>query len=88
MVEISTDLLRLFAIDWEVLSKVMFVIIPENKVLTRVGFEPTHPKILRPERSALDRSAILPVISTASSVFSFYFGWLRFSIDLLRFFCH
>ena len=22
-----------------------------------VGFEPTHPKILRPERSALDRSA-------------------------------
>lgn len=25
-----------------------------------VGFEPTHPKILRPERSALDRSAILP----------------------------
>ena len=24
-----------------------------------MGFEPTHPKILRPERSALDRSAIL-----------------------------
>ena len=32
---------------------------PEN--LTGVGFEPTHPKILRPERSALDRSAILPL---------------------------
>lgn len=25
--------------------------------LQSVGFEPTHPKILRPERSALDRSA-------------------------------
>ena len=28
--------------------------------LTGVAFEPTHPKILRPERSALDHSAILP----------------------------
>lgn len=26
-------------------------------LLHSVGFEPTHPKILRPERSALDRSA-------------------------------
>ena len=25
-----------------------------------VGFEPTHPEILRPERSALDRSARTP----------------------------
>ena len=28
--------------------------------LTRVGFEPTHPKILGPKTSALDRSTILP----------------------------
>ena len=26
-----------------------------------VGFEPTHPKILRPERSALDHSAKIAV---------------------------
>ena len=26
-------------------------------MLQSVGFEPTHPKILRPERSALDHSA-------------------------------
>ena len=26
-------------------------------IMHPVGFEPTHPKILRPERSALDRSA-------------------------------
>ena len=26
-------------------------------IMQSVGFEPTHPKILRPERSALDRSA-------------------------------
>ena len=26
--------------------------------MLEVGFEPTHPKILRPERSALDHSAI------------------------------
>ena len=38
-----------------------------------VGFEPTHPKILRPERSALDRSAILTskvVCDKASSDFN------------------
>ena len=28
--------------------------------MTEVGFDPTHPKILRPERRALDRSAIRP----------------------------
>ena len=32
----------------------------KHKLLTGVGIEPTHPKILRPERSALDRPAILP----------------------------
>ena len=31
-----------------------------QKLLTGVGFEPTHLKILRAERIALDRSAILP----------------------------
>ena len=34
--------------------------IKAKEILTGVGFEPTHPKILRPERSALDRSAIVP----------------------------
>ena len=29
----------------------------QNERVHSVGFEPTHPKILRPERSALDRSA-------------------------------
>ena len=41
----------------------MFLLLNDTlrqKLLTGVGFEPTHPKILRPERSALDRSAILP----------------------------
>ena len=27
-----------------------------------VGFEPTHPKILRPERSALDHSAKIAMV--------------------------
>ena len=34
-----------------------------SKSMTGVGFEPTHPKILRPERSALDHSAILPLLN-------------------------
>ena len=46
----------------------LHLLISRQKLLTGVGFEPTHPKILRPEssaldrseRSALDRSAILP----------------------------
>ena len=41
----------------------MFLLLNDTlrqKLLTGVGFEPTHPKILRPESSALDRSAILP----------------------------
>ena len=41
----------------------MFLLLNDTlrqKLLTGVGFEATHPKILRPERSALDRSAILP----------------------------
>ena len=41
----------------------MFLLLNDTlrqKLRTGVGFEPTHPKILRPERSALDRSAILP----------------------------
>ena len=33
----------------------------KQKLLTGVGFEPTHPKILYPERSALDRSAVMLV---------------------------
>ena len=40
----------------------MFLLLNDTlrqKLLTGLGFEPTHPKILRPERSALDRSAIL-----------------------------
>ena len=31
----------------------------KGKLLSEVGFEPTPPERLRPERSALDRSAIL-----------------------------
>ena len=41
----------------------MFLLLNDTlrqKLLTGEGFEPTHPKILRPERSALDRTAILP----------------------------
>jgi hypothetical protein len=32
----------------------------EEKMVTRVGFEPTQITLLAPEASALDRSAILP----------------------------
>ena len=40
---------------------ILSVLVQEGHVkLTRVGFEPTPPKRLRPERSALDRSAISP----------------------------
>ena len=41
----------------------MFLLLNDTlrqKLLTGVAFEPTHPKILRPECSALDRSPILP----------------------------
>ena len=44
---------------------------PRQKLLTEVGFHPTHPKILRPERSALDRSAILPGKNIFLRVFVF-----------------
>ena len=40
----------------------MFLLLNDTlrqKLLIGVGFEPMHPEILRPERSALDRSAIL-----------------------------
>ena len=43
--------------------------VTDAKKLTEVGFKPTHPKILRPERSALDRSAIL------SSEWTNYMHW-------------
>ena len=33
------------------------IILLQRESMHSVGFEPTHPKILRPERSALDRSA-------------------------------
>ena len=37
--------------------------------LQSVGFEPTHPKILRPERSALDHSAkIAPIVEIHTAV--------------------
>ena len=52
----------------------MFLLLNDTlrqKLLTGVGFEPTHPKILRPERSALDRSAILRVKNFFLRVFVF-----------------
>ena len=52
----------------------MFLLLNDTlrqKLLTGVGFEPTHPKILRPERSALDRSAILPAENVFRRAFVF-----------------
>ena len=39
-----------------------------ERVVVRVGFEPTPPKRLRPERSALDRSATSPLTDGADDV--------------------
>ena len=40
----------------------------KGKLLSEVGFEPTPPVRLRPERSALDRSAILTVDTHSSRI--------------------